>query len=225
MRTFVISDIHGCNEAFRLALKKVNLKKTDTLILLGDLVDRGFDSKGVLDTVMLLIENNFNVVCLMGNHEQMLLNSIDDNLIKINWLKNGGKETLSSFLTSSIDKIPLKYIDFIKTFKNYHIQNEFIFVHAGINMTIDNPFDDIENMLWLRDQDKFYNKDWLENRIVIHGHNPTSIELIINDILMKKNIICIDNGCFVNRTNYGNICILEIEKWNLELIKVFNENN
>jgi len=225
MRTFVISDIHGCNEAFRRALKKVNLKKTDKLILLGDLIDRGFDSKGVLDTVLLLIENNFNVVCLMGNHEQMLLKSIDDNLIKINWLKNGGKETLSSFLTTSIEKIPLKYIDFIKSFKNYYIQDDFIFVHAGLNMTIENPFDDIENILWLRDQDKYYDKNWLGNRIIIHGHNPTPKEKIINDILMKKDIICIDNGCFANKSDFGNICVLEIEKWNLELIKVFNESN
>jgi serine/threonine protein phosphatase 1 len=220
MRTFIISDIHGCNEAFRQALKKVNLKKTDKLVLLGDLIDRGFDSKGVLDTVLLLIEHNFNIVCLMGNHEQMLLSSINDNLIKINWLKNGGKETLSSFLTSSIEKIPLKYIDFIESFKNYHIQDEYIFVHAGINMTIEYPFEDIENMLWLRDQEKLYNEKWLKNRILIHGHNPTSKEIIINDVLSKKNVICIDNGGFINKTDFGNICVLELEKRNLEFIKV-----
>jgi serine/threonine protein phosphatase 1 len=224
MRTFVISDIHGCNEAFRRALKKINLKKTDKLILLGDLIDRGFDSKGVLDTVLLLKEHNFNVVCLMGNHEEMLLKSIDDNLTKINWLKNGGMETLSSFLTKSIEKIPLKYIDFIKSFEKYYIQDKFIFVHAGLNMTIENPFDDIENMLWLRNQDKFYNKDWLGDRVIIHGHNPTSDENIINSIKNKNDIICIDNGSYFNQEGFGSICILELEIKKLEFIKVKNES-
>lgn len=224
MRTFVISDIHGCNEAFRRALKKVNLKKTDKLILLGDLIDRGFDSKGVLDTIFLLIEHNFNVICLMGNHEQMFLNSLEDNLVKINWLKNGGKETLSSFLTTSIEKIPLKYIDFIKSFKNFYIQDEYIFVHAGINMTIDKPFEDIENMLWLRNQDKLYNKEWLNNRVILHGHNPTKKDEIVNSIINNNDIICIDNGSYINQSEYGNICIIELENRNLEFIKVYNES-
>jgi len=218
MRTFVISDVHGYNNAFRKALKSIELKKTDTLILLGDLIDRGEDSKGVLDTVLLLIENNFNIICLKGNHEQMFIDAFDNIQSKINWLKNGGDITLSSFYTSSINKIPSTYVDFIKSFKPYHSYNEFIFVHAGLNMNLDNPFIDENAILWMRDQENYYNEDWLQNRTIIHGHNPTIRFQIEENVNNLKNIICIDNGCFLSREGYGSICVLQLETMSVNFI-------
>ena len=104
MRIFVITDLHGKNELFRKSLKEIGLKKTDKLILLGDIIDRGEDSKGLLDTIILLKEHSFDVTCLMGNHEQMLLDAhLNVNNLNL-WLLNGGDKTLSSFLTSSSRK-------------------------------------------------------------------------------------------------------------------------
>lgn len=199
MRTFVISDIHGNNEAFRKALKHVKLKRNDTLILLGDFIDRGFDSKGVLDTIILLKENDYNLICLKGNHEQMLLDALLDKNKLSNWILNGGNQTLSSFLTASIEKIPIKYINLINSFNNYHLHNNYIFVHAALNMLIENPFDDIKTMLWERNQKDFINEEWLGNRTLIHGHNPTRMEDIIKSIADKDKIICIDNGVFLKK--------------------------
>lgn len=217
MRTFAISDIHGNNEAFRKALKFVKLKKTDNLILLGDFIDRGDDSKGVLDTILLLKENGFKIICLMGNHEDMLLKAFENKNYLNSWIKNGGDKTLLSFLTSSIEKIPQKYIDLIKSFVYFYELNNFIFVHAALNMLIDNPFSDLHTILWERDPYKYYDEKWLGNRILIHGHNPKEKDLIINDL--KNKILCIDNGSFLDKEGFGNICILELEKFNCNFIK------
>lgn len=218
MSTFIISDLHGCNDAFRKALKFIKLKKTDTLILLGDLIDRGNDSKGVLDTVLLLIQNDFKIICLKGNHEQMFLDAFDSIQSKVNWLKNGGEATLSSFYTSSMEKIPENYIDFIKSFSMYYSYENFIFVHAGLNMTLEDPFSDLNTMLWVRNPEEYLDENWLKDRVVIHGHNPTTRSEIESQTIEKK-IICIDNGCFINREEYGNVCVLELEKFNFHFIK------
>src|SRR5690606_20853817 len=111
-------------------------KKNDTLFILGDLIDRGKDSKGVLDTVFLLLEHGFDVRCLRGNHEQMLLDSFTSVSDKVNWMRNGGKETLKSFMTSELEKIPSKYIEFLESLNFYFNYQNYIFVHAAINMKI-----------------------------------------------------------------------------------------
>lgn len=219
MRTFVISDIHGNNIAFRKALKHVKFKKTDRLIILGDFIDRGEDSKGVLDTILLLKEHNFNLICLKGNHEEMLLDSFE-NINNLNsWLKNGGEKTLLSFLTSSIDKIPAKYIDLIKSFVNYYEVDNYIFVHASLNMKIENPYSDIETILWEREPYKYYDENWIKDRILIHGHNPTPKDVITNSIESNSKIICIDNGSFLKKEEYGTICILELENYKYNFIR------
>src|SRR3954465_8938650 len=130
MRTFVISDIHGNNELFREALNEVGFKKEDKLILLGDLIDRGIDSKGVLDSVIQLLESGSNVVCLMGNHEQMLLDAPLSKNHLHHWLLNGGDQTLNSFRINSVYKIPPKYLDLINTFKYFDEDANFVFAHA-----------------------------------------------------------------------------------------------
>lgn len=211
MRTFVISDIHGYNELFKKALKAVRLKKTDRLIILGDLIDRGPDSKGVLDTIILLLEHGFVVECLMGNHERMFLDAeLDTNTLN-QWLLNGGDKTLFSFLTKSIGKIPQKYIDLIKSFKYYIEDDSFIFVHAALNMTIDQPFTDINTLLWERDTMKLFNHDWMNQRVLIHGHTPKSYPDIINSLKNKGKAICVDNGVYLKNNEFGGLCILELE--------------
>jgi serine/threonine protein phosphatase 1 len=213
MNTYIISDIHGCNDTFRKALKSIALKKTDKLILLGDLIDRGPDSKAVLDTVLLLIEHGFDIECVMGNHEKMFLNAFKDITERVNWIKNGGKETLKSFLVSKIERIPNKYIKFIKTFKTHLELGKYIFVHAGINMTLKEPFEDVHSLLWLRNWKEFYDEKWLNGRVVIHGHTPKSKEELEKQFFEKNKVLCIDNGSFLNNRNgFGAICVLNLEK-------------
>lgn len=220
MSTYLISDIHGCNKTFQAGLKSIDFKKTDTLIILGDLIDRGPDSKGVLDAIITLIDTGFNVICLKGNHEAMLLSAFEDDKNRVNWILNGGSKTLSNFLTSSIERIPNQYIDFISSFKNYHILENYIFVHAGINMLLDEPLSDHHSLFWLRDWREVYDETWLGDRIIIHGHTPTDSRIIKGSIDNKDKVICIDNGCFLNTPGFGSLCIIRLEDFN-----VYFENN
>ena len=219
MRTFVISDIHGNNKLFRKALKKVSLKKIDQLIIIGDLIDRGNDSKGVLDTIFLLKEHGFKVKCLLGNHEQLFLNAVEDDKELNKWLINGGDKTLSSFLTSTTKRIPNKYIDFIKSLELYYETRNFVFAHAAINMKIENPYSDKEVLLWERNPEKHLDRKWLNGRILIHGHNPTNEDEIRKTVENRNAIIGIDNGTFLNKDKHGSQCILQLENFELNFVK------
>jgi serine/threonine protein phosphatase 1 len=218
MRVFVLTDIHGNDELFRKALKKVKLKKSDKLFILGDIIDRGKDSKGVLDTIFLLLENGFDIKIIKGNHEQMFLDSFKDSNIFNQWMLNGGDKTLLSFLTNSIEKVPQKYIDFIDSFENYIIYENFILVHAALNMNIENPFSDLYTMLWERNPENFLNIDWLKNRIIIHGHTPKPIGEIKDLIQKKSPLVCIDNGTYLNREGYGKLVIVELTNFKIDLV-------
>lgn len=188
------------------------------MILLGDVIDRGSESKEVLDTIILLKESGFEIICIKGNHEDMLLNSFNDDSKFYQWIQNGGTETLLSFLTDSIDKIPTKYIDLISSFSNYYLHDNFILVHAGLNTRLDDPFSDLETMLWTRNAKELLKSGWDRSKYIIHGHNPVHKNTIIDDIDNKSNVIGIDNGVYLKKTGFGSLSILQLETLHLEFI-------
>lgn len=190
---YAISDIHGCCKTFHALIKKLQLKRSDDLYLLGDYIDRGPDSKGVLDTIMNL---DCNVVALMGNHEEMWLRVsaklgdpfLCDADIDL-WMEFGGQATLKSF--SGIDTAP--YLAFIKDFPPFLELDDFYLVHAEFDFSLADPFSfaGIESMLWGR------GKPYHGKKPVICGHTPLPLEQIQKGL--KTNKINIDNGCcYVN---------------------------
>jgi serine/threonine protein phosphatase 1 len=222
-RTLVISDIHGCLKTFQYLLEKtLHLTKEDKLYLLGDYIDRGPDSKGVIDHIISLSQNGFQIYPLRGNHEQMLLDSYYElPLIEQSWLKNGGTSTLESFGVTETKKIPSHYIAFFSSLKNYIELENFILIHAGLNFKINNPFDDSEAMLWIRQYTVDPSK--VNDKILIQGHTPTSMENIKNSIILRKNThrIFLDNGCVYGNTHpdMGNLCCLNLEDMSLVYCK------
>ena len=114
MRKIAVSDIHGCLKTFKALIEhQVEFTKKDELYLLGDYIDRGPDSKGVLDYVMNLQEAGYKVFCVKGNHEEMMVNAVQNNEDVAMWLYNGGQESLASFGTEDPGEIPPKYLNFI----------------------------------------------------------------------------------------------------------------
>src|SRR2546423_845077 len=97
MRTIAIGDIHGCLTAFDALLAAAAVQRDDHLILLGDMVDRGPDSKGVLDRVIGLHHAMPNIAVLRGNHEELMLAARDTTVMYQGWLRVGGGETLESY--------------------------------------------------------------------------------------------------------------------------------
>ncbi|MBI9067306.1 MAG: metallophosphoesterase [Salinivirgaceae bacterium] len=145
---FAIGDIHGCFDSLlELVEKQIQLDKNDRLVLLGDYIDRGNKSKEVIDYIIDLQEKGFGIISLIGNHELLLLETLEDEKNKSKWIQNGGLETLNSFGIDSITNFPLKYLQFFKNLQNYYSFEEFLFVHAGFNDKILNPFQDTYSMV------------------------------------------------------------------------------
>jgi len=220
-RRFAIGDIHGCLRTFRHLVEDIiQPDKDDELFLLGDYIDRGPDGKGVLDYIIQLEEEGYLVTPLMGNHEDMLLKSQlgYDQLMK--WLCNGGKATLKSFGIDdppiSTDRvilnIPENYKRFLIGLKVYIKTEAFIFVHAGIDFSIDKPFHDKHSMLWVRKP--VIDKVKLGKRKIVHGHNPVSLEQIQKNIDdPASTMICLDGGCcYKDYHGLGNLVAMDLDK-------------
>lgn len=204
-RLFAIGDIHGCFDSLKeLVEKKIQLQKNDKLILLGDYIDRGKKSKEVVDFIIELMEKGFDVIPLIGNHEALLLNAFKNEKNISKWIQNGGGETLESFEVSSVKDIESKYIKFFKDLKYYYSFENFLFVHAGFNDNVLNPFTGYYSMLWKCKES--YTNPLLINKTIVHGHNPISISKCEERVHSKLDVINIDTGCvYNNKEDFGRL--------------------
>ncbi|MEH7388470.1 metallophosphoesterase family protein [Bacillus sp. JJ1521] len=213
-RLLVISDIHGCLVHFNALLKKANFRPSeDKLILLGDYVDRGPNSKEVIERVSHMVKNE-NVIALRGNHDQRFLDVILTRKTELydKFLKYGGLETLKSYYPNAqnesidhvlniiIDKYS-HHIEFLKASRLYYEEEQFLFVHAGINPNIKNlknqsPID------LLNIRKPFIISENTFPKKVVFGHTQTYEIHQSNEIWFSKNKIGIDGGCvFKNQLN------------------------
>jgi len=209
-RLFAIGDIHGCFKAFQLLLEqKFQLIKSDKVILLGDYIDRGTQSKEVVDYIIDLQYKGFDIVPLLGNHEAMLLDAYKNAELTSKWIQNGGSETLKSFDVNSLKNIKQKHIEFFRGLSYYFAFEEYLFVHAGFNDSDINPFADKYSMIWLCKQT--YENPLLMNKIIIHGHRPIPVEVCKDIVHSNKNVINLDTGCvYSNMTGYGTLTAIEL---------------
>jgi serine/threonine protein phosphatase 1 len=224
-KIYCVGDIHGCSATLEdLLLKKISLQKSDKLIFIGDYIDRGKDSKGVIDIILNLFIKKFDVTCLLGNHEEMFIDSFADDDIYEHWVtKCGGNFTLNSFNITTYDELDEKYLYFFKTLLHYHtLYGKYIFVHAGLNFSRHNLFEDKYSLLWKRDTTIDYEK--LGDRTIIHGHTPQPFEETqsqLNHIHQNK-IVNVDNGCvFAANQNLGQLTAVELTE--MKLYSVFNQ--
>ena len=197
MNRYAISDIHGCLKTFKSLLTKLNFTKEDELYILGDFIDRGPSSKGVIDFIWELKESGFNVMCLKGNHDQMMLDARNSLSLQRTWLINGGHSTIENFNADSILDIPQKYFQFLEELPLYIEVENYILVHAGFMFDMPNPFDEVHSMLWQRDWYDRINYNWLGDRIIVHGHTPILKKDIITMLkeIKANQYIDIDCGC------------------------------
>lgn len=219
MRIIAVADIHGNDEKFRLALKTVSLKKTDILVLIGDLIDRGKNSKKVLDTILLLKQNEFeNIIYIRGNHEQLLLDCLEDEDKDYIWIKNGGDKTLQSFRINYPKQMPQIYIELINSSILYYEYEDYLFVHAGINFESDKPLEDKHSLLWIRDISLLdHEKSDLASKKIIHGHTPIGRNEIVENFKSFK-ILNLDNGVYLKKEDYGMLTIVDLTNKKIHFI-------
>lgn len=174
--TYAIGDVHGMYNLMVKALDFIHDDKVDgdkTIVMLGDYVDRGPDSALCIHELR-LIEKSDNVICLKGNHEDMMCNNtISDIGI---WLMNGGKQTLESY-----DQLPNSDIEddrkWMRSLPTVYVDKHRAFVHAAYfdDDTV-NTWEDVDHMrMWYRYNKTEDEKVTLEDgtwRYVVHGHTP-----------------------------------------------------
>lgn len=194
-RRFVIGDVHGCSCTLRKMVEDViQLEVDDTLYLLGDYIDRGPDSKGVLDYLLRLYNSDYDIRPLLGNHEQMLLDAVADPSTRSLWYGNGGWETLRQFGVDSPESIPQLYIKFLSFLPLTYLLDDYLLVHAGLDFQKTDPIKEStpKDLLWARD----YRVDSmkLDGRTLVTGHSVTPLFEIKESLATKH--IKIDNGCY-----------------------------
>ena len=214
MRKIAFSDIHGCNLSFGALLDQVAPVAGDELYFLGDYIDRGPDTKGVIDRIWELEQQGFLVKCLKGNHEQMMLESYIDYQNRTLWIANGGKAVLDSFGVQHVLEIPAAYLNWLENLEYYLEIDEYILVHAGLNFDILSPFDHIHSMLWIRQWYEDINYDWLDGRIILHGHTPIAKNAIVQQLqkIEHQQYLDIDAGCVHKgkRPWLGDLCAFDM---------------
>ena len=170
-RKVIIGDVHGCPKTLDSLLAQLDLSSGDQLFFLGDYVDRGPDSKGVIDRIRKLAEAPFQVVSLRGNHEQMLINNYETEAAK-GWQSNAPEELLQSFGIENLRELPVDYYNWCLNRPLYYRDEELFLVHAGVNFHSADPLEDEKGLLWIRDWYQDVNLPWLEGRTLVHGHTP-----------------------------------------------------
>jgi serine/threonine protein phosphatase 1 len=208
---YAIGDIHGradlldelhanivADAATRSARRRV-------LVWLGDYVDRGPDSRGVIDR-LLAPPAGFETVALLGNHEDFLLEFLDDPSVGPHWMMNGGVQTLESYdialmdscyfrsdrwdaLSQALrDALPAPHRRFLERLQPTHREGDYLFVHAGIRPGLPLGDQGQYDLLWIRGEFLFSEAD--HGAVVVHGHT------ISDEPQIRPNRIGIDTGAF-----------------------------
>ncbi len=211
-RLYAIGDIHGRLDLLNILLAKIDADDAERgpaetkLILLGDLPDRGPDSRGVIERVIALADHNPGCILLKGNHEELLIRAWDgERGIAGTFNRAGGKETMLSYGVSDEDYaewdlsdlvenvarfVPKDHVDFLRGFQDWFRAGDYLFVHAGIRPGIALEDQDPVDLRWIRRE--FIESADDHGMMVIHGHTITE------EVDEQANRIGIDTGAYAS---------------------------
>lgn len=181
MKTFAIGDVHGQLDTLKRLIERIPFRpEVDTLVFMGDLVDRGPDSRGVIDYVRKLQQDSPKVIALRGNHEQVMLDALSDRRSFLMWMFMGGEATYRNYCDgfepswdrykTSLPEDTIRYLESLPlTYNNDHA----LFVHAGARRGEDGVWsvDSPHTALWYR-AEEFWRS--YEGRQIVVGHTPTN---------------------------------------------------
>ncbi|MCA9241401.1 MAG: serine/threonine protein phosphatase, partial [Planctomycetales bacterium] len=189
-RLIAIGDIHGCRRALDGLLEIVAPRKDDRLVFLGDYVDRGPDSRGVLQDILRLSES-LDVVTLLGNHEEMMLGVLERRSPLGWWYRYGGRETMQSYDPDCrLTSVPETHTDFLRRMRDFHEEEHHFFVHA--NYVASEPLESqpAEALRWA-DLRSGIPPLHVSGKTAIVGHTSQKS----GEVLDKGHIVCIDTFC------------------------------
>lgn len=212
---YAIGDVHGRSDLLAELLRKIKedaaheAPAKKILIFIGDYVDRGPDSRGVLDLLLNGLPDGFSAHFLKGNHEELLLDFLDDPRRLDHWRMNGGGQTMASYgadvegleetgasgedwRDAFMDVLPPAHLDFLRRLSLQLRWGGYFFVHAGVRPGIPLDAQNEHDLLWIRTE--FLETAEPFGAIVVHGHTPQP------EPVVRDNRIGIDTGAvFTNR--------------------------
>lgn len=174
-RIYAIGDIHGSLSKLRTLVARCERDaggRPIAFVFVGDYIDRGPDSRGVIDTLMKLQASMpGQVTTLMGNHEAFALGVLDGDTSPDHWLMEGGAATLRSYGVRRAHALPHDHVDWLRSLRLTYDDGRRLFVHAGVNP--EKPLDaqDDLDLLWIREP--FLSDARNYGRLIVHGHTPT----------------------------------------------------
>lgn len=215
--TFAVGDIHGCLSELKQLLDKLPLNKQSLVIFLGDYIDRGPDSKGVV-SFLLEFRKKHNCIFLMGNHEQLMLDFIDFRRLNP-WLSNGAKQTLESYGYDGGDfQVPADHLNFFRSCEYFLEASDYFFVHGGIpaDLTIKQALKRSKvHLIWERDHINAQKYKW--EKTIVCGHTPQK------KAVLKDKLIAIDTGCvYGTPSGYGHLTAIQIPSRTLFQVESLN---
>jgi serine/threonine protein phosphatase 1 len=187
-RTLAIGDIHGCSAALTSLLRAIAPQPEDTIITLGDYVDKGHDSKGVLD-MLIELSGRCRLVPILGNHEEQMLRARDDAAEFKWWMEFGGIVTLDSYGSSGqIDLVPGEHFRFLESCVPYFETETHFFTHGNYDPDLPLHQQDGRTLRWLSMRDSV---PWphVSGKIAVVGHTPQ------DEVLNIGHLVCLDTGC------------------------------
>lgn len=189
-RLLAIGDIHGCLDQLNTLMAQVMPTAGDQVIFLGDYVDRGPASAGVIDALIEFGRTFPSSVFLRGNHEQMFTDYLEGH-DPTAFLINGGLKTLNSYQDSGQWPIPSSHHNFLETLLNYYETEDYIFVHAGLRPCIPLAEQDNSDLIWIRRA--FISSDYDWGKTVVYGHTP------LEEPFLAETRLGLDTGCVYGR--------------------------
>lgn len=219
MARFVTTDIHGCAATLRYLLEEVlRLRPTDELYVLGDYVNKGPDSRGVLDYLMQLPQSGYQVLCLRGNHDQDLLDAATGRG-QVAWESDTDYHlTLQSFGVTQPSDIPAGYLSWLAGLPYQHDLADFTLVHAGFDFRQppDKMRADYHTMMTIKDFT--FDASRMQGRRLLHGHVPTPTAEVKRHVHDRRENIGLDTGCvYRHNPELAHLAVLELDSFQLTL--------
>ena len=196
-----MGDVHGCSPALHAIETAVAPESGDTLVVLGDFIDRGSDSKGVIDA-LLALDTRCQLIPILGNHEEMLLSVLKGQLPLVDWLAVGGLATLESYrpaesIAAGADSpvelkwVPAEHIAFLHRCRDYHETETHLLLHANYDPKLPLAEQDAATIRWLSLRDSVPGPH-VSGKTAVVGHTPTRSGEIFDRGYLK----CLDTWCY-----------------------------
>jgi len=183
-RILAIGDIHGCLDKLCSMMDQIAADRSkDTLIFMGDYIDRGPQSMEVIDYLLNLSEIGYHTIFLKGNHEAMLLDYLDnpDEDRRMLYMFNGGHATIESYLLKMKSDgdfhVPPAHMNFFQSLRLFYETDSHIFVHAGLRPGVPLNEQTEKDLLWIREE--FISSSYDFGKTVVFGHTPFQEPLIL----------------------------------------------